>query len=109
MVDDNRAAGRQVHLTRIGGLDLVFDLEARKQRHVVMVELDLVDVGRHDVRHELLRLVEDVLRVDQDFADVGREIIADGANDQAAFLINQEMRRVVNVEAPSMAFHRLSR
>jgi hypothetical protein len=70
--------------------DLVLDLEAREQRHVVAVELDLVDVVRHHVRHELLRLLVDVVGVDQDFADVGREIVADGADHQAAFLIDQE-------------------
>jgi hypothetical protein len=37
-----------------------------------------------------LRLFENVVGIDQDFADVGLEVVADGANDQAAFLVDQE-------------------
>jgi hypothetical protein len=40
--------------------------------------------------HELLRLVEDLVGVDQDFADIGLEVIADGADHQAALLVDQE-------------------
>ncbi len=44
----------------------------------------------HDVRHELLRLLVDVVRVDQDVADVAVEVVADGADHQAGFLVDQE-------------------
>jgi len=44
----------------------------------------------HDVRHELLGLLVNVIRVDQDVANVVVEVIADGTNHQARFLINQE-------------------
>ena len=90
VVDDDRAARGQGDLARVGRFDLVFDLEAREQRHVVGVAFDAVDVLRHHVRHELLRLLEDVVGVDQDFADVGLEVVADGANHEAAFLVDQE-------------------
>ena len=40
VVDDDRAARRQRHGARVRGFDLVFDLEAREQRHVVAVALD---------------------------------------------------------------------
>ena len=82
------------HLPRVGGLDLVLDLEAREQRDVVLVELDAVDVGRHHVRHELLRLLVDRLGVDQDLADVGVEVVADRADDEARFLVDQERARL---------------
>ena len=68
----------------------MLDLEAREQRHVIAVELDAVDVVRHDVAHELLRLLVDGLGVDQDFADVRVEVVADGADHQARFLVDQE-------------------
>ena len=90
VVDDDGAARGQGDLTRIGRFDLVFDLEAREQRHVVVVALDAIHRARHHVRHELLRLFEDVVGVDQDFADLGVEVVADGADDQAGFLIDQE-------------------
>ena len=44
----------------------------------------------HDVGHELLRLVVDVVGVNQDVTDVVIEIVADGANHQAGLLVNQE-------------------
>ena len=40
--------------------------------------------------HELLCLSEDVVGVDQDFADIGLEIVANRPYDQAAFLVDQE-------------------
>jgi hypothetical protein len=54
--------------------------------------------------HELLRLLEDLVGIDQDFADVGLEVIADGADDQAAFLVDQEGALLLLGRA-SMAFH----
>ena len=72
VVDDDGAAGRQGHDPRVRGLDLVLDLEAREQRRVVAVALDPVDAVGHHVAHELAGLVEDVVGVDQDLADVGR-------------------------------------
>jgi hypothetical protein len=36
VVDHDGAAGGQGDLARVGGLDLVLDLEAREQRHVVV-------------------------------------------------------------------------
>ena len=94
VVDHHRAAGRERHLARVGGLDLMLDLEAREQRHVVAVTLHPLHVVGHDVAHERHRLLEDRIGVDQDLADVGLEVIADGANDEAAFLVDEERRRV---------------
>ncbi|EXI92278.1 MAG: hypothetical protein AW12_00687 [Candidatus Accumulibacter sp. BA-94] len=68
----------------------MLDLETREERHVIAVALDAVDRSRHHVRHELLRLIEDLVGVDQDLADVGLEIVADGTDDQAALLVDQE-------------------
>ena len=89
VVDDDRAAGRQRHLPRVRRLDLVLDLEAREQRHVVLVELHAIHVGRHHVAHELLRLLVDRFGVDQDLADVRMEVVADRADDEARFLVDQ--------------------
>ena len=41
VVDDDAAAGGQLHLVRVGRLDLALDLVAREQRDVVGVELEL--------------------------------------------------------------------
>src|SRR5258706_4622903 len=94
MVDHHRAAGRERYLARVRGLDLMLDLEAREKGHVVAVTLRPPDVVGHDVAHERHRLLEDRIGVDQDLADVGLEVVADGADDEAAFLVDQEGGRV---------------
>ena len=38
VVDDDAAAGGQLHLVRVRRFDLALDLEAREQRHVVVVD-----------------------------------------------------------------------
>ena len=90
MIDNDRTAGRQVHIAAVGSLNLVLDLKTRKQRHVIAIKFHLIDVVRHHVGHELLRLLVQRFRVDQNLADVGLEQVTDRANYQAAFLINQE-------------------
>ncbi len=40
--------------------------------------------------HELFGLVVNFIGVDEHFADIRAEIIANGANNKAAFLVNQE-------------------
>jgi hypothetical protein len=42
------------------------------------------------VAHESARLLVDLLGVDQDLADVLVKMIADGADDQARLLVDQE-------------------
>src|SRR5574343_1101850 len=90
MIDDDGAAGRQVDLAGEGSFDLVLDLEAREQLHVVAVALDAIDVARHHRAHKGACLIKDLVGIDQDFADVRLEVIANGPNDQAAFEIDQE-------------------
>src|SRR5687767_2408002 len=103
MVDDDRAARRQRDLARVGALDLVLDLEAGKERNVIAVELHLSDVARHHRLHERLRLLEDLVGVDQDLADVGLEVVADRADHQARLEVDQErLLRLVR----RRAFHR---
>ena len=57
---------------------------------IVAVALDLVRRLRHHVAHELMRLLVDVVGVDQDLADVGSEVVADRADDERALLVDQE-------------------
>ena len=90
VVDHDGAARRQLHGAGIGRFNLVFDLKAAKQRRVVAVALHAWREFGHDVAHELLSLVVNVIGVDQDVADVVVEIITNCANDQRGFLVNQE-------------------
>src|SRR5688572_4648267 len=90
MVDDDRAAGGQGHLTRVGALDLMLDLEARKERDVIAVKLHFADVARHYRLHERLRLLVDLLGVDENLADVRLEVVPDRADDEARLEIDEE-------------------
>src|SRR6185436_10295824 len=67
----------------------MLDLEPGEQGYIVLVQFDPVYVCRHDVAHELAGLFIDGLGVDQNLADFLVEIVANGANDQAAFLVDQ--------------------
>ena len=68
----------------------MFDLEAREQGHVVVITLHTIDVARHDLAHECLSLLKNIIGIDENFADVGLEVVADCTNHQAAFLENQQ-------------------
>ena len=90
MVDHDGAARRQGHRAGVGRFNLMFDLETAKQRRFVAVAFDAGGMLGHDVGHELLRLVVDVIGVDQDVADIVVEVVADRADHQTRFLVNQE-------------------
>ena len=94
MIDHDSAARGQGHGTGIGRFDLVFDLKTREKRRFFTVALHSADQIGHDVRHELAGLIVDVVRVDENFADVGLEVVADGADDQVAFLNDEEGSRI---------------
>ena len=98
VVDHDRAARGKRNRARIGRFDLMFDLEARKERDVLVVALDAVDHVGHDVRHELPRLLVDFVRVDEDFTDFGLEVVADGANDEVRLFDDEEGRGVGALE-----------
>ncbi len=82
MVNHDGAARWQRHHPRVGRLDLMFDLKARKQGYIVVVALHPTHVVRHHHRHEGSGLFVNILGIDEDLADVGREVIADGSNHQ---------------------------
>jgi hypothetical protein len=48
MVNHNRAAGWQRNGTGVRGLDLVLNLETRKEWNIVLVAFDARQVIRHD-------------------------------------------------------------
>ena len=91
-VDDDGAAGGQLHFAFERGLDLRFDLVTGEQRRVVVIQLQLVlEIGHH-LLHERLGLVVDLFGIDQYFADVLAQVIADRADDDVGFLVHQEGR-----------------
>ena len=94
-VDDDGAAGRQFDHALEGGLDLAFDLETVEQRHAVFVQLDLAGVLRHHLADEGQGFVLGFDAVDQYFADILAQVVADRADDDVAFLVDQEWRGTV--------------
>ena len=55
--------------------------------------LQLAQIVWHHLFDEFLRFVEGRLVIDQDFADIVGEIIAQCSYDRVAFTVNQERRR----------------
>ncbi|OTP73509.1 hypothetical protein PAMC26577_17710 [Caballeronia sordidicola] len=104
VVDHDRAARRQRHRARIRGLDLVFDLETGEEGYVVVIALNFAQVIRHHDVHEGAGLVMDLGGIDQDFADIRLEVIADRADHEAGFEINQH--RLAGYAALRRRFHR---
>ena len=96
LIDHDRAARRQAHIALERVLDLRLDLIARKQRHRFLVQLELAQVVRHDLLHELARIVVQLGAVDQDFADVVAQVVAQGADDELGFLVDQERGRAAH-------------
>ena len=83
MVNHNGAARRQGNGTGVGRLNLVLNLETRKERNIVVIAFNARQVIWHDDRHKGLRLLKNIVGVDQDFANIGLEIIANRTNNQA--------------------------
>ncbi len=95
-VDNDRAARRQAHFALEGGLDLRFDLIVAEQRDLAGVKLDFAaEIGTPEGGDMLARQLEHFRVVDQDFADVLAQIVAEGAHDNVAFLVDQERSRAV--------------
>ena len=96
VVDDQAAARGQVHLVAIGAFDLIFDLVAREERHVVLVGLQLAQVfRRHEALHVFAAAFEGGGVVHHHFAHVVGEVVTQGAGDRVAFLVDEERGRAV--------------
>src|SRR5690606_34455137 len=92
MVDNEATAGGQRHRVRESGFDLCFDLVTREQRYRVGVELQFLEVLRHDLLDELLRFREGRFIVDQDLADIVGQVVAQRADYGIALAIDKEWR-----------------
>jgi hypothetical protein len=93
VIDHQAAAGRQIDLVCVRGFDLTLDLIAREQGHRILIELQFaLRIRWHEALHVFLSLLEGLRIVDQAFADVVREVVAQTARDRIALLENQEWR-----------------
>ncbi|CCJ78963.1 hypothetical protein BN135_4027 [Cronobacter muytjensii 530] len=95
-VDNNRAAGRQTHFALEGRLNLGFDLVMAEQRDFTGVELNFAAEIRTTQRGDVLAGQLKHFRViNEDFADVLAQIVAERAHDNVTFLMDKERRRAV--------------
>ncbi len=99
VVDDDGAARGQPHLALEGGFDLGLDLVAREQRYFILVKPQFLEVLRHHLADEVLGPLVDRAVVDHDLADVHAQIVADRADDDIAFLVDEEGRLAVFARA----------
>src|SRR5688572_4153641 len=93
VIDDDTAAGGQRDLVGIRRLDLALDLVTGEERYVIVVELQPAEIPRHEALHVFLGFVVDLLLVNQDLADVVRQVVAQRAQDRLALLVDQERCR----------------
>ena len=72
-------------------LDLAFNLVAIEERHWIFVAFELVLILRHDLLNEGKSFVVGCVGINEYFADVVAQVVADRANNNVTFL-QQECR-----------------
>ena len=85
----------QRHFALVDPGDLVLELVLVEQRLLAFVELQPVDVARHDDLQELLGPLVGRRLVDVDRVDVAGEDVADRADDHVAFFVDVDRRRLL--------------
>ena len=93
MVDDQCATRRQSHFTTKRRFNLRFNLISVEQRYIVGVQFQLALILWHVHANKFSRLIKRCLLIGNDFSNVAAEIVAQSANDNVAFLINQKRGR----------------
>ena len=89
LVDDDGTALLQVDLVAVDGLQLLLELVLGEQRLLLAVQLDAAVVARHYRLEEVARAVIDLAVIDQNFLNIGREVVADGADHEVLFAVDQ--------------------
>ena len=92
MIDHDAAARGKADRVGERGLDLALDLEAVEQGHPAVVVLHLAGALRHHLGDEVPGLPVHLRVVDEDLAHVLAEVVADRADDDVAFLVDEEGR-----------------
>ena len=93
-IDNDRATGWQTDFTLEGGFDLRFNLVVAEQWNFTSVQFNFAaEIRTTERRNVLTRHFHHFRVVDQDFANVLAQIVAESANDNVTFLVNQEWRR----------------
>ena len=92
-VDDDIATRFELDDRLVHALQLRFDAETLKQRHIVGIFDDLGGMPRHQHRHEARGIGKAFGAFDEHLIDVAMINVADGALDQVRILVDQRRRR----------------
>ena len=90
MIEDNSASGRKLYFPLKSRFYLGFDLVTGKKWDSIIIKLHFMQIVGHHQLHKFFRAFECGLMVDEDFIDVIAQIIANGANNDVAFLVDEE-------------------
>ena len=96
LVDDQVAAAAELHGGQHHGVQLLLDLRLGEQGLRVLPQLDLLGVGRHQHAHEVAGGAPPGFAVHQDVVHVAGVHVADGALDEAGFLVDQRGRHALH-------------
>ena len=95
LVDDQIAAGFELHGGRQHRVELCLDAHRGEQRLAVAGIAagapghHLAGMGRHQHAHEVMRCLPALLAIDEHFVDIAGIAVTDGALDQARLLVDQ--------------------
>ena len=92
LIDDDVAAGAQLHGRREHRVELALHAHAGEQRLAIAIELHRPHVGRHQHLHEIAGFLITGFTGDLDFVDFLVVEIAQRALDQRAFLVDEGWR-----------------
>ncbi|MNS76885.1 hypothetical protein D3C72_1104430 [compost metagenome] len=93
-VDNDRTTGRQTHFTLEGGLNLGFNLIVAEQRNFTGVQFNFAgEIWTTQCCDVLASQLKHFRVINQNFADVLTQIIAESTDDNVTFLVNQERSR----------------
>ncbi len=89
-VNDNRATRRQSNLPLKCGFYLALYLVPVEQGNCIFISFDATLELGHDLFHELDRLVECIIRINENFTNVFTQIVTNGPDYYIAFLVDQK-------------------
>ena len=92
LVDDQIAAGLQLHDRRVDLRQLVLDLVFDEEGRLLLVELNLLRLAGHDHAHEVAGFAVTRLALDHDAVQVLVEHVPDGPFDEVFLLVDQGRR-----------------
>ena len=93
VINHQFSARWQLDIALVSGFYLSFNLVAGEKGNIVVIEFQLAEVIGHDHFHEFAGLLENTLVINENLANIRAQVIAQRADNDIAFLVNQALRR----------------